>query len=94
MNKPAIELEVLLVATNMIDPRKAHLAGRAAPPPAPRSATDKDDDDDDEDRRPVLSNRSAATRDGRSTTGTTNHRSSKIRTGTVGRDDSDSDYDL
>jgi len=78
----AAELEVLLIATNMIDPRKASKVDTEA-----RSCDGSDLDSGDD--------QSAARRRGR-TRGTVNSSDAmkNIRTGTGGRDSDDSDFDL
>ena len=76
------ELEVLLIATNMIDPRKASKIDAET---ARRQGPDGSDLDSDD--------QSAARP---RTTGTVNGggRSKSIRTGTMGRDSDDSDFDI
>lgn len=71
------ELEVLLIATSMIDPRKASkLDAESSRRSAP---SDELDDSDDEESGTGMVNRS---------------RSKNIRTGKLGRDSDDSDFDL
>ncbi|KAF9505812.1 hypothetical protein BS47DRAFT_1353587, partial [Hydnum rufescens UP504] len=78
------ELEVLLMATNMIDPRKAV----STDVPAERQ-TDGDEGTEDEDRGSPSKGR------GNGRGKTVNQRTTSIRTGAIGKgDDSDSDFDL
>jgi hypothetical protein len=71
-----------LIASNIIDPRKASKVGAEA---ARRQAAGSDLDSDDDQ---------SAARPG-STTGTNGRGGSKnIRTGTVGQDTDDSDFDI
>lgn len=78
------ELEVLLIATNMIDPTKVSKADAESSRRQQQEDSDLDSDDDVPSRA-----------QGGRGTGTVNARTQKnIRTGTVGRDSDDSDFDL
>lgn len=77
------ELEVLLIATNMIDPRKASKVDTEA---APRRSCDGSDLDSDDDQP-------AARRPAR-TTGTVNGSDAPKNIRTATRDSDDSDFDL
>jgi len=79
------ELEILLIATNMIDPRKASKVDTEAAPRRSCDGTDLEYDDDQ-----------SATRRPARTTGTVNGSDApkNIRTATAGRDSDDSDFDL
>jgi len=84
--RPVEELEVLLMATNMVDPRKAQSLSISAE----RHGDDDEDlkEDDDQDSR------SKGGINGRGTW-TVNQRTTKIRTRIVGHgDNDDSDFDL
>jgi len=82
--RPVEELEVLLMATNMIDPRKAV----STDVPAERQI-DGDEGTEDEDRGSPLKG------GGNGRGKTVNQRTTSIRMGAIGKgDDSDSDFDL
>ncbi|KAF8321671.1 thioredoxin-like protein [Clavulina sp. PMI_390] len=87
------ELEVLLIATNMIDPRKASKveAENARQQSRATQQEESDIDDSDDDGKATGAGRGTGTVNG----GAGGHGSKRtIRTGTHGRDDDDSDFDL
>ncbi|KAF8344147.1 uncharacterized protein EI90DRAFT_3028438 [Cantharellus anzutake] len=89
--RPVEDLEVLLIATNMIDPHKALPVDPAG---KENNTSHSEDESGDEEDRPPFGSKLGANKNIRSA-GSKNVRSKSIRTGTVGREDEDdSDFDI